>query len=87
MGAIPGARVPGESGDDPHRYVSAKARKNYAATSPVTRASGKKKLVAARWIHNDRLIDALMAQAFAALGRLARRPLVLRRAPRPGDRT
>jgi Transposase IS116/IS110/IS902 family len=31
-----------ESGDDPHRYASAKARKNYAGTSPVTRASGKR---------------------------------------------
>ena len=67
MGAILGARVLGEFGDDPHRYVSAKARKNYAATSPITRASGKKKLVAARWIHNDRLIDALMTWAFTAL--------------------
>jgi transposase len=67
MGAIVGARVLAEFGDDPHRYISAKARKNYAATSPITRASGKKKLVAARYIHNDRLIDALMAQAFSAL--------------------
>jgi hypothetical protein len=67
MGAIVGARVLGESGDDPHRYAHGKARKNYAATSPITRASGKKKVVAARFIHNDRLIDALMAQAFAAL--------------------
>ena len=67
MGAIVGARVLAEFGDDPHRYASAKARKNYAATSPITRASGKKKLVAARYIHNDRLIDALMAQAFSAL--------------------
>ncbi|HEY6358464.1 MAG TPA: hypothetical protein VIX35_09480, partial [Vicinamibacterales bacterium] len=30
-------------------------------------ASGKKKVVAARFIHNDRLVDALNAQAFAAL--------------------
>jgi Transposase IS116/IS110/IS902 family len=67
LGPIPGARVLGESGDDPDRYASGKARKNYAATSPITRASGKKKVVAARFIHNDRLIDALMAQAFAAL--------------------
>jgi transposase len=67
MGAILGARVLGEFGDDPHRYASAKARKNYAATSPITRASGKKKVVAARWIHNDRLLDALMAQAQSAL--------------------
>ena len=68
LGAILGARVLGEFGDDPHRYTDGKARKNYAATSPITRASGKKKVVAARFIHNDRLVDALNAQAFAALG-------------------
>jgi Transposase IS116/IS110/IS902 family len=56
-----------ELGDDPARYASARARKNYAGTSPVTRASGKKKTVQARYVHNDRLIDALMTQAFAAL--------------------
>ena len=32
-GEILGARQLGEFGDDPHRYASAKARKNYAATS------------------------------------------------------
>ena len=57
----------GEFGDDPHRYVTARKRKNYAGTSPITRASGKKKSVAARFARNDRLIDALMLQAFAAL--------------------
>jgi transposase len=67
MGAILGARVLGEFGDDPHRYTDAKARKNYASTSPITRASGKKKVVAARFIHNGRLIDALMSWAFSAL--------------------
>ncbi|HEX6453366.1 MAG TPA: IS110 family transposase [Trebonia sp.] len=67
-GKILGARVLGEFGDDPRRYRDGKARRNYAATSPVTRASGKKKVVAARFIHNDRLVDALNAQAFAALG-------------------
>ena len=67
LGPILGARVLGEFGDDPDRYVSGKARKNYAGTSPLTRASGKKKVVAARFIRNDRLIDALMAQAFTAL--------------------
>ena len=67
IGAVLGARVLGEFGDDPHRYADGKARKNYAATSPITRASGKKKVVAARFIHNDRLVDALNAQAFASL--------------------
>jgi hypothetical protein len=67
LGLILGARVLGEFGDDPDRYVSGKARKNYAATSPITRASGKRRVVTARFIRNDRLTDALMAQAFAAL--------------------
>ena len=67
LGSVLGARVLGEFGDDPHRYASGKARKNYAATSPLTRASGKKKVVTARYIRNDRLTDALMAQAFTAL--------------------
>ena len=57
----------GEFGDDPNRYADGKARRNYAGTSPLTRASGKKKVVAARFIHNDRLVDALNAQAFASL--------------------
>jgi transposase len=68
LGPVLGARVLGESGDDPDRYASGKARKNYAGTSPLTRASGKKKVVAARLIRNDRLTGALMAQALSALG-------------------
>ena len=67
LGPVLGARVLGEFGDDPDRYATGKARKNYAATSPITRASGKKKVVAARFIRNDRLTDALMAQAMSAL--------------------
>lgn len=67
LGMVCGARVLAEFGDDPHRYANPKARKNYAGTSPITRASGKKKVALARFIHNDRLLDALMAQAFAAL--------------------
>ena len=67
LGAITGARVLGEFGDDPCRYTSAKARRNYAGTSPITRASGKRKIVAARYVRNNRLIDALMIQAFSAL--------------------
>ena len=67
LGHILGARVLAEFGDDPARYASAKARKNYAATSPITRKSGKKKIVLARHVHNDRLLDALDSQAFCAL--------------------
>jgi hypothetical protein len=67
MAAVLGARVLAEFGDDPCRYESAKARKNYAGTSPITRASGKKKVVAARFVRNNRLIDALMAWAFTSM--------------------
>src|SRR6187401_543214 len=47
MGTILGARVLAEFGDAPGRYADAKARKNYPGTSPITRASGKKKVVLA----------------------------------------
>jgi hypothetical protein len=67
MGMILGARVLAEFGDDPHRYADGRARRNYAATSPITRASGKRKVVAARFVCNSRLVDALNAQAFSAL--------------------
>jgi transposase len=67
LGQVLAARALGEFGDDPYRYATARNRKNYAATSPITRASGKKKTVLARFIHNDRLVDALHQQAFCAL--------------------
>ncbi|MEV6040732.1 transposase [Nonomuraea sp. NPDC052116] len=60
-------RLSSFAAQDQHRYASAKARKNYAGTSPITRASGKKKAVLARYVHNDRLIDALIAQAATAI--------------------
>jgi hypothetical protein len=68
IGDITGARILGEFGDAPGRYASAKARKNYAGTSPLTIQSGKKKTVHARYIRNRHLIDALRARALSALG-------------------
>ena len=67
LGTIPGARVLGEFGDEPNRYATAKSRKNYAGTSPITRASGTRKLVLARYVRNQRLADAIYLWAFAAL--------------------
>jgi transposase len=67
LGVVLGARVLAEFGDDKNRYADARARKNYAGTSPITRQSGKRKLVLARYVHNDRLVDALGLQAFASL--------------------
>jgi hypothetical protein len=49
------------------RYADARARRNYAGTSPIIRQSGKKKSVLARYVHNDRFVDALGQQAFCAL--------------------
>ena len=64
---ILGARVLAEFGDDPNRYADAKSRKNYAGTSPITRASGKSHVVLARYARNRRLADACYLWAFAAL--------------------
>ena len=60
LGPTLAARVLGEFGDDPQRYADARSRKNYAGTSPVTRASGKKKVVLARYVRNQRLADAAL---------------------------
>ncbi|WP_372412128.1 transposase [Streptomyces luteireticuli] len=67
IGEVTGARVLAEFGDGPTRYTSAKARKNYASTNPITRASGKVRTVQARFVRNNRLADALQRQAFCAL--------------------
>jgi hypothetical protein len=67
LGDVLAARVLAEFGDDPTRYLGARSRKNYAGTSPVTKKSGKKKTVLARYARNDRLANALHQQAFSAL--------------------
>jgi transposase len=67
LGVVLGARVLGEFGDDPNRYTDAKSRKNYAGTSPLTIASGKKRAVLARHVRNRRLYDAIDQWAFSAL--------------------
>jgi len=67
LGTVLGARVLGEFGDEPNRYTNAKSRKNYAGTSPITRASGTKRVVLARYARNQRLADAVYLWAFAAL--------------------
>ena len=81
LGTILGARVLGEFGDEPDRYHTAKSRKNYAGTSPITRASGTRKTVLARHVRNRRLADAIYLWAFAALTAWPRRPGLLRPAP------
>jgi len=67
LGVVLGARVLGEFGDDPNRYTDAKSRRNYAGTSPLTIASGRKRAVLARHVRNRRLYDAIDQWAFTAL--------------------
>ena len=67
FGVVLAARALGEFGDDKKRFVDAKARKNYSGQSPITRASGKKSIVLARYATNRRLSDALHQQAYSAL--------------------
>jgi transposase len=67
LGTILGARVLGESGDDRTRFTSPKSRKNYSGTSPITRASGRSRVVLARHARNRRLADALDQWAFCSL--------------------
>jgi len=67
LGPVLGARVMGEFGDAPNRYADARARKNYATTAPVTRASGKQRVVMARHAGNRILGDACLRWAFCAI--------------------
>ena len=53
-----GAQVLGEFGDDRTRFSGPKSRKNYAGTSPVTKASGHSRIVLARFARNRRLGNA-----------------------------
>jgi hypothetical protein len=59
--------VLGEFGDDPDRYRTAKGRKAFAGTAPVTRSSGLRTVVVARAACNQRLVDACYLWVFAAL--------------------
>ncbi|MGH9205935.1 MAG: IS110 family transposase [Acidimicrobiales bacterium] len=67
LGPVLGARVMGEFGDAPNRYADGRARKNYATTAPVTRASGKLCVVGARHGGNRILGDACLRWAFSAV--------------------
>jgi hypothetical protein len=69
LGMVLGARVLAEFGDDRTRYADGKSRRNYAGTSPITKASGKSKVVLARFVRNRRLADALDQWAFCSITR------------------
>jgi transposase len=67
IGAITGARVLAEIGDDRSRFKDARGLKAYAGAAPITRASGKTRSVTRRLVKNNRLAAAGYTWAFAAL--------------------
>ncbi len=77
LGTVLSARVLAEFGDDPDRFADAKSRKNYAGTSPITRASGSRRIVLARYARNRRLADAAAPVGVLLAERLTRCPRLL----------
>jgi transposase len=69
LGALTGARILAEIGDDRSRFTDARSVKAYAGSAPVTRASGKKHAVLARRVKNQRLAATGYLWAFSALNR------------------
>lgn len=67
LGFVLGARVIGEFGDDPNRYLDAKGRRAYSGMAPITRASGTRHVVLARYARNRPLADACYLWAFSSL--------------------
>jgi len=67
LGALTGARVLAEIGDDRSRFQDAKGLKAYAGAAPITRASGKTRSVTHRRVKNNRLNAAGYCWAFSAL--------------------
>jgi hypothetical protein len=62
-----GGRVLREFGDDPTRFTDAASRRRYAGTAPITKASGKSRVVLLRQARNS-------ASPRAAAGAHRRRP-------------
>jgi transposase len=67
IGALTGARVLAEIGDDRSRFNDARGLKAYAGAAPITRASGKTRSVTRRHVKNNRLAQAGYIWAFSAL--------------------
>lgn len=67
LGDLTGARVLAEIGDDRTRFASAQGLKAYAGSAPVTRASGKSRVVMHRKVMNKRLAAVGYLWAFSSL--------------------
>src|SRR5665648_669405 len=71
LGPVLAARVLAEIGDDPTRFTTADGLRAFAGTAPITRASGRTRIVSARRIRNKRLANALHWWAFSAITKSA----------------
>lgn len=67
VGALTGARMLAEIGDDRSRFIDARNLRTYAGSAPVTRASGKSVVVMQHRVKNQRLAAVGYVWAFAAL--------------------
>lgn len=67
LGTKLAARLLGEFGDAPGRFVDAGSRKNFAGPLPITKASGRSHVVLARRTRNLRFADACYQWAFTAI--------------------
>jgi transposase len=67
LGDLAGAQLLGEIGDDRTRFTDARALRAYAGSAPVTRASGRSRIVTHRRIKNDRLATVGFSWAFMAI--------------------
>lgn len=67
IGAVTGARVLAEIGDDRSRFRDARGLKSYAGSAPITIASGKSRVVHHRKVKNQRLAAAGYVWIFGAL--------------------
>ena len=86
LGVNLAARILGEFGDDPDRYRDAKARKNYAGTSPITKASGTKKSRPGALRPQPQTRRRPPAMGVLLTARITRSHRLLPPTPRPQDR-
>ena len=85
LGTVLGARVLGEFGDDRTAIADAKSRKNYAGTSPITKASGTATVVLARLRPQPAPRPTPRPVGLLLAHQITRRTGLLRRAKGPGQ--
>src|SRR5215207_4133400 len=67
VGVVLAGRMLSECGDDPTRFKDAASRRDYAGTAPITKASGKGRVVLMRRVRNTRLFDTCRDWSFSAV--------------------